>query len=80
MKDWMIRHATLDSQLAVVCRIVDVAKSCKLLTGYKCVPRYVRQEESWDGIPRSTKDRAKKSIGAIPTLRRPAVDARCPLC
>ena len=34
MKDWMIRHATLDSQLAVVCRIVYVAKSSKLLTEY----------------------------------------------
>ena len=30
----MIRHATLDSQLAVVCRIVDIAKSRKLLTEY----------------------------------------------
>ena len=34
MKDRMIRHATLDSQLAVVCRIVDIAKSRKLLTEY----------------------------------------------
>ena len=34
MKDRMIRHATLDSQLAAVSRIVDIAKSSKLFTEY----------------------------------------------
>ena len=34
MKDRMIRHAPLDPQLTAVSRIVDVAKSSKLLTEY----------------------------------------------